>query len=231
MSWRTSATFSGWATSAWPSHLACPPPAEQSFLHERRSVGERLADQTVAFIGFWSPRKGALDWADIVRRVWDARLAARFLFLGTGRGPDMVLGDLGIGPDDRITVVPSYQTDDLPGLLRGATVGAYPSYIEGFPFGVLELVAAGLPTVAYDVPGCRVLPQCIHPGWLVLAGDRAGFAARLLEFLAAAPPEYRRLSEACGDTADEFNWPRIARETLAVYGERIRGGCPVPLRN
>ncbi len=203
----------------------------ESFVHEQWSVGERLAVQTVAFIGLWTPRKGSHDWADIVRLVWAARPAARFLFLGTGRGPDVVWADLGIGPDDRITVVPSYQTDELPGLLRGATIGAFPSYIEGFPFGVLELVSAGLPTVAYDVPGCRALPQRIHPDWLVPAGDRGGFAARLLELLGAGPAEYGRLSQACGDTAGEFTWPDIARKTLAVYGERIRGGCPVRLRN
>jgi glycosyltransferase involved in cell wall biosynthesis len=196
----------------------------ESFLPEQWSVRERLAAQTVAFIGFWTPRKGSLDWADIVRRVWAARPAARFLFLGTGRSPDVVRADLGVGPDDRIIVVPSYKTDDLPGLLRGATIGAFPSYIEGFPFGVLELVAAGLPTVTYDVPGCRVLAQRIHSGWLVPAGDTAGLAMRLLELLGAGLIEYERLSAACGDTANEFTWPRIALETLAIYGERMRSG-------
>jgi len=204
---------------------------QDSFLHHRRSVGERLAAQTVAFIGSWNPRKGSYDWADIIRRVWAARPATRFLFLGTGQGPSEVLADLGIGPNDRISVIPSYQTDNLPGLLRGATVGAFPSYIEGFPFGVLELVAAGLPTVAYDVPGCRILAERIHPGWLVPAGDSAVFAARLLELLAAAPSEYRRLSEACSDTVGEYTWPLIARDTLDVYCERIRGGRTVLSRN
>lgn len=200
----------------------------ESFLRERRPAEDRLAGQAVAFVGFWAPRKGSFDWADIVRRVWAARPSTRFLFLGTGRGPDVVRADLGIGLDDRVTVVPGYGTADLPGLLRGATVGAFPSYIEGFPFAVLELIAAGLPTVTYDVPGSRELIRRLNPGWLVPVADTTAFSARLIDLLVAAPADYRRLSETCLETADGYTWPQIAHDTLALYEQHRPGRPAIP---
>ena len=37
------------------------------------------------------------------------------------------------------------------------SAGAFPSHCEGFPFGVLEMLAAGLPVVAYRAPGAPMM--------------------------------------------------------------------------
>ena len=184
----------------------------------------RLAEAEVVFIGYWGLRKGSADWARIVRRIREDLPRARFAFLGTGCSKDHVLEDLEL-TGEGIRVVPSYESTELAALLENGTVGALPSYIEGFGIGVLELLAAGMPTVAYDVPGPREMLKLLDPSLLIPAGDAEGFGARISELLSLAPERYAELVQACLAVAQRFFWKDIATETLLAYAsglERLR---------
>ena len=67
--------------------------------------------------------------------------------------------------------VSDFRPEDLPTLLADCTVGAFPSYVEGFGLAVLEQLASGLPTVAYDTAGPRDLLASRLPDLLVPKGD------------------------------------------------------------
>ncbi|HWX08347.1 MAG TPA: glycosyltransferase, partial [Gaiellaceae bacterium] len=143
---------------------------------------------------------------------------ARFLFLGTGVPRKQVLEDLSLAPgSELVEVVQRYDTSELPALLAGATVGVYPSYTEGFGFGALELLAAGLPTVAYDIPGPRDILSGLSHGSLVQVGDAETLAARAAELLTLDPATYTLRSEACSERARTFRWRGIAQSTAAAY--------------
>ncbi len=189
------------------------------FLRARAGVAERLASRTVAFVGTWNPRKGARDWPRIVRSVRQRVPQARFAFLGTGLGRDLVLRSF--PPEDQaaLEVVPSFDSDELPGLLSRATLGAFPGYLEGFGFSVLEKVAAGLPTVAYDAPGPRDTLRHQSISTMVPVGDTEAFAARVAEILTLPPERWAALSEDSLRVAALHSWPDIARRTLDVYRE------------
>jgi glycosyltransferase involved in cell wall biosynthesis len=180
-------------------------------------ASQRLEAREVAFIGFWSLRKGAADWGTIVRTARERVPAASFLFLGTGVSRETVLRDLGIGNDDGIRVVPAFAADALPALLSGATLGALPSYVEAGPFSVLETLAAGLPTVAYDAPGARAL--ITEPTWLVPAGDAESFGRRVAELLSLAAEDYGVLAERAAAATKSYRWTASAQQTLAAYAE------------
>jgi glycosyltransferase involved in cell wall biosynthesis len=192
----------------------------QAFLRTRAAMAERLAACTVAFIGTWNSRKGARDWPLIVRRVRDRVPEARFLFLGTGLGPDLVLRDF--SPEDRIglAVVPAYESDELPRLLAPVTAGAFPGYLEGFGFSVLEKLAAGLPMVAYDAPGPRDALRRLQSSPMVPPGDVEAFAAKLADVLRLSPAAYAERSADSLRAAACFRWEEIARATLETYVER-----------
>ena len=185
----------------------------------------RVAATLVAFIGAWVPTKGAWDWSEILLRTKARVPAARFRFLGTsgyadGR-PQRVLSDLGRAAADWIEVVPHFPRDQLPGYLAGATIGAFPSHVEGFGIAVLEKLAAGLPTVAYDIPSLREVIAGVDPTWLVPPGAIDAFVERIVALLGLDQDGHARASLRCREVACQWRWPDIAARTVQEYQARL----------
>jgi glycosyltransferase involved in cell wall biosynthesis len=193
---------------------------------------ERLRRREIAFIGSWYPRKGSLDLGEIVMRVRERVPEARFLLLGTYVSEDRVLRDLGLGNPEWIRVVPSYASDDLPGLLAGVAAAVQPSYVEGFGLAVLEQLTAGVPCVAYDAPGPREMLRGFEPGLMAPRGDTGAIADRLAAILRQDLDSYAALADRCRAAAAGFSWEEIARRTAAIYESALnrltRAGEPPP---
>jgi glycosyltransferase involved in cell wall biosynthesis len=181
----------------------------------------KLANKQVCFLGMWSARKGARDWGEIVRVIRTRVPDARFLFLGTLVNDAVVLRDLGSSSSANIEIVPQYQPEELPGLLAGAMVGAFPSYIEGFGIAVLEQLAAGIPVVAYDCTGPRDILSPAVPHLLTPIGDTAAFGEKLARILTADAEEYRETAVRSRELAAEFRWPKIAEQTVGEYRKHL----------
>lgn len=183
---------------------------------------ERLERPLIAFVGSWCRRKGSTDAATIVAVVRARHPTAAFRFLGTAAPREQVVADCG-GESTGIEVVPSFESEQLPELLGAATVGILPSYVEGFPFSVIELLAAGAPVVAYDAPGARELLPRLDPTLLVRRGDGAAFGRQIADVLGLPQAEYAELSVRATRLADQLRWEEIAAETLALYEQRLKG--------
>jgi glycosyltransferase involved in cell wall biosynthesis len=181
---------------------------------------ERVAKKKVSFIGMWSPRKGANDWRKIIRRVRGVVPEARFLFLGTLVEDRQVLDDLALERTDNIELVAEFQPEELPQLLADSMVGAFPTYAEAFGFGVLEQLAAGIPCVAYDAAGPRMILEKDFPELLVPVSDFEKLAAAIVRVLGSE--HYEQLSRRSAETAARFEWTNIAEQTAEAY----RGHLP-----
>ncbi|MEH2361337.1 glycosyltransferase family 4 protein [Nostoc sp.] len=190
---------------------------QKAFTEAIQPVEVRLANKQVVFIGTWGPRKGSRDWGEIVMRVKKQVPEVRFLFLGTSFSVQKVLEDLNLLACDWIEIIPSYDSDELPRLLSGATIGAFPSYIEGFPFAVLEKLACGIPTVAYDVPGPREMLRHLDSSFMVPVGDIELFSKQLVNLLRLETRSYSQLSQRCVEVALNYSWNKIAKHTLDFY--------------
>ena len=188
-----------------------------AFAATRRSLPERRP--VVAFVGSWSRRKGSADARRILAAVSARVPGAGFRFLGTGAPAERVIADCGGNPAG-IEVMPSFEPDQLPGLLGDASVGILPSYVEGFPFGILEMLAAGVPVVAYDAPGARETLPHLDRTLLVPRGDGRALGERVADLL-ADPGEVARLSTRGVALADSLSWEEIAAETLEIYTDRL----------
>jgi glycosyltransferase involved in cell wall biosynthesis len=182
----------------------------------------RWANKQIGFIGMWSVRKGAKDWGEIVRGIRAKLPDARFLFLGTMVDDQTIWSDLGIDRADFVKIVPRFEPDELPDLLSGCAAGAFPSYVEGFGMAVVEQLAAGLPTVAYDAPGPRDILRPNLPELLVPPGDTEKFSAVVAEIFERGLVAYEELSARSVRIAESFSWPDIARNTITEYRERLR---------
>ncbi|MEH2319935.1 MAG: glycosyltransferase family 4 protein [Nostoc sp.] len=190
---------------------------QKAFTEAIQPIEVRLANKQVVFIGAWGPRKGSRDWGEIVMRVKKQVPEVRFLFLGTGFSVQKVLEDLHIPACDWIEIIPSYDSDELPKLLSRVTVGAFPSYIEGFGFAVLEKLACGIATVAYDIPGPRETLRLLDESLLITTGNVEQFSHKLVSLLDMELENYTYLTNKCLDIASNFSWEKIAKQTLEIY--------------
>jgi glycosyltransferase involved in cell wall biosynthesis len=185
-------------------------------MHRLREAGREAADKlerpTVGFIGVWNPRKGALDLPEIFQAIRRRHPDVRFHLMGTGRSADVVLDDFPPSLRQAIDVTPSYAYDELPHLLRDVTVGLLPSYIEGFGLAVLEMLAASIPTAAYDVPGPRDMLGRLSANVMTPPGDTERMADTLNTLLDASMTDYQRLARQCVEVAQGFQWKDIVSD-------------------
>jgi glycosyltransferase involved in cell wall biosynthesis len=192
-----------------------------AFTDGAQSPSLRLARKEICFLGMWSVRKGSQDWQKIVRTIWNSIPDARFAFLGTMTAEEVVLRDLGVSGRDLVRCVTSYDPTELPKLVSSCAVGLFPSYIEGFGISVIEQLAAGIPTIAYDVPGPRQIFASKPSEFLVPMGNAKAMAARGVEILRMNENEYSSLSVISRGIADRFQWEKIAADTIDEYSAAL----------
>jgi glycosyltransferase involved in cell wall biosynthesis len=187
---------------------------------------EPPAKPKVAFVGTFDSRKGARDFPGIVRRIIKSVPDISFRLLGTGRNEEEVITFFQKEDRGSLEIIPQYRPDKLPELLAPCSVGIFPSYIEGFGFGVLEMLAASIPVIAYNSPGP---PMMLPPDWLVPRGDAKTMSVKVVDLLL----DNRRLVQARTEAkrrSEEFCWKTIARQTSEIYFQRWqkkRSGFPV----
>jgi glycosyltransferase involved in cell wall biosynthesis len=194
----------------------------RALLNTAATPAARLARKKISFVGMWGARKGAHDWPGIIRRIRQDVPEARFCFLGTMVDASAILRDLGLESADGLEFISDYAPEDLPGLLADCTAEVFPSYVEGFGLAVLEQLAAGVPTVAYDVSGPRDILHNQLPELLVPAGDIEAVARAVCRILQLDLIAYEKLFERSAAAAAQFSWSKIAQETIDIYRERLR---------
>lgn len=184
---------------------------------ERRS--SEMASGKVVFLGSWGARKGSHDWKNILQGIWARLPRVQFGFYGTAMPDDIVWRDLGLKNGDiRIELRRHYQRSELPGILENGLIGAFPSYIEGFGISVLEQLAAGIPVVAYDVPGPREMLRKFdsEAKMMVRPGDVQAFADRIVS-LWENRSAVSRLSKSSLEVARAFSWTIWVERTIECY--------------
>ncbi len=175
---------------------------------------------TVVLVARMLREKGIEDFVEAARILRHRRVAARFLVAGA---PD--LGNPGTISESELrrwheegAVEWIGQRDDVEVVLASAHVACLPSYYrEGLPKSLLEGLAAGLPIVTTDVPGCRETVLVGENGLLVPPHDPQRLAEALATLIGDADMRVRfgmrsrQLAEA------EFGTAKVSEATLALY--------------
>lgn len=168
---------------------------------------------TIAFVGTFDARKGARDLPLIFQQIAQAIPEAQFQLLGTHRSVETVLSHFKPALRPHITVIPQFSANDLPQLLAHCSVGIFPSYLEGFGFGVLEMLAASIPVIAYDTPGP---PMMLSSDYLVQRGDFKAMASKIVQLL-QNPTQLVAARQWARTRSQAFCWHQIAQQTSEVY--------------
>lgn len=110
---------------------------------------------------------------------------------------------------------------DMAKVMSEADVVCLPSYREGLPKALLEGMAAGLPCVTTDVPGCREAVTHGENGLLVPPKDHVSLAKALDQLI--RDPSLRDRMGRCGRTRalEEFSSAIVCSQTLKVYEDLL----------
>jgi glycosyltransferase involved in cell wall biosynthesis len=109
--------------------------------------------------------------------------------------------------------------EDIAELLSKVDLVALASYREGFPRGLLEASACGLPIIATDVAGCRTLVKNGVNGLLVSPRDAQALAQAII-YCAENPDLCRRMGEAGRQLVINcYSDDVIIGQTVGVYRE------------
>ncbi|MFO0901400.1 MAG: glycosyltransferase family 4 protein [Pirellulales bacterium] len=175
----------------------------------------------VVYTGRLHEAKGLRDlveaWTTVLRRWPYARLWL------VGEGPDREelyekILDLGL----RGFVMMPGSFDDVQDILNAADVFVLPSYQEGMSVSLLEAMAAGVPVVATDIPGNRLIVDHQRHGLLTPTRDPARLAQAICDVLGQPEASQRRAAAAFQRVRDEFSLAHMARTHLELFAELVR---------
>lgn len=177
---------------------------------------------TIAYVGTFDFRKGALDFPVIFRILKKKFPNVKLKLLGTKGIFQTEKEVLNFFPNklkSSIEVVPEFKADELPGLLNNCHLGIFPSYLESFGFGALEMMCAALPVVAYDSPG----PSDFVPiDLLVPTGDPVALAAKIAFLIEDTELLARKAGEVREKVIRDYSWKEIAEKAAKTYKEHLK---------
>jgi glycosyltransferase involved in cell wall biosynthesis len=173
----------------------------------------------IAFVGTFDLRKGAREFPEIVRQTIKILPGCKFKLLGARYlSAATVLQFFPKTLHRHLEIIPEFSPDSLPQLLQDCSIGIFPSYIEGFGLGVLEMLAASLPVIAYDAPGP---PMMLPANYLVTRGDCRSLVTKATDLL-KNPSELSLSREWAKARSNDFTWEATAKAIVERYSECAR---------
>jgi len=192
-------------------------PADESDVAALKTQWNIPPDRTVvAYLGLLAPYQGTdllLEAAQIIRRVRDD---VHFLIMGFPNIDLYAAKAAGLGLSSHVTFTGRVNYEDVPRYLRLGDIAVAPKISATEGCGkLLNYMACGLPTVAFDTPVSR--EYLGEHGVYAATGDASALAAAILQ-LVIAPEHGRVLGQWLRARAIErFLWDDAGARLLSVY--------------
>ena len=204
----------------------------------RKSLGLPADRPVLLTAGRVHPKKGMHLVPGALRRVLSARPDVVWVLVGRGTSRVAAAArDEGVA-DNLIAVeelgMPAAGEADLLARLReqpparlieylhAADLFVFPSLLESFGIVLIEAMAAGLPVVGTDAPGCRDLVREDAGGVQVPAGDRDALARAVLDLLADPARRAALGARAQATARARYDWSVVTDAYARLYA-RLAG--------
>ena len=136
-----------------------------------------------------------------------------------------LIEELGLDPNDREYRIPS---TPLVKLYKSADACVFPSLIETFAMINIEAMAAGIPVISTDAPGCIETIVDGVDGLMARAGDPVDLA-RKMEQLQTSPDLRSTLSANGHKTVrNSFSWDVVGHQFESLYLELTQADPQTP---
>lgn len=170
----------------------------------------------IANIASFNARKGIYYGCPALNNILLGHKNVLVSFIGTGVLREEVLKHFDHEVHPRITVIPKYNHESLPYILRGHRIMFFPTLAEGFSLALLESMAMGLAPVTTNTFGPLEIVRNEQNGLLVGPRD-ADALQSAVERLLSHPRLLEELQKNAYYTAQKFGWDGIAKNTLSLY--------------
>lgn len=186
-----------------------------------------LPARYILTVGTLEPRKNLVTLLEAYAALREAgRTPGVGLVLAGGKGwlfeeTLARLRALGLDADPAVVLTGYVPEADLPAILGGAEVFAFPSVFEGFGLPPLEAMACGVPVICSNASS---LPEVVGQAGLLLPPQDVSAWVGALEQVLVTPARQAELRAAGLARAALFTWEAAAEQTLAVYRQVLGGG-------
>ncbi len=124
------------------------------------------------------------------------------------------------GADERIVFAGGLYDEDKREALTNAAAVVLPSDLEGFPIVLLEAMRYGRPVLVSDIPEHLHVVADEANGVTFPMGNTGALTERM-QWVLSHPDEAQEVGRKAEETAAEYDWARIAKETEGVYREAL----------
>jgi glycosyltransferase involved in cell wall biosynthesis len=184
------------------------------------------ADSTVLFLGRITYKKRVDLLLEAFRDVHREIPRARLIVAGPDDEallPKLEQLSRRLGVDRAVTFAGQVQGRQKRSLLDQADAFVLPSTSENFGIGVVEALAAGLPTVA--TPGVAIAREAAAEGAVLLAGDSADGVANGLLAVLRNRDVRDELAQRGRRFAERYTWHAVVPHLTEMYEWAIRNAA------
>lgn len=184
--------------------------------NESKILNPNSNKKNLAYVATFDPRKGCYDLPKIINNIRDTHPDASLFLLGAkGRfqTSEQILSHFAKGDQEHTKVTLSFNSGELDQLLFDVGVGVFPSYLESFGFGLLEMTERGIPCVAYKIPG----PSDLIPEYLQTERGDLESISKILKRLIEDPEFYKKAQVECLEISKQFDWKKTSLISIEKY--------------
>lgn len=200
--------------------------------HEvRRRRGIHDEDFVILTVGRNHPKKG-FDLIPRIAKHVSSETGTPLHWFVVGQGSDAIArAAAAAGLADVVHAVPEGRPhvasmahqlpdDDIVDLYGGADLFVFPGRMESFGLVIAEAMAAGLPVVTTDAPGCRDFFESGSAGLKAPVDDVEALGAAIKELI-DAPERRGRMAEVARAYSKEYSWSAVALGYEQAYQDSL----------